>query len=178
MKERIFLIALFIVFLISGFIFRFLWFYTVQKKIVEDKYFYKELKEDRGGAKTPQEAWNKYLDALEKGNIEEALLYVWPYERDNYKYLYKLKENNLLLEEAKNHGRNLRENKKAKVEKDELAFYFDYIRDKRIELLLASDNFKKIALDYWKKKGIDKEKVVFTATFKFNHYNKKWYIKD
>ena len=177
MKERIVPFVIFMIFLVAGLGLRLLWFYTFQKKIVEDRYFYKELKEDQGGAKIPQEAWNKYLDALEKEDIEEALLYVWPDERGKYVYLYKLKESNFLSQYARNYGRDLRENRKIQLGEDELAFYYDYISDKKIEILLAPEDLKNIIIKDWEAKSLDKEKVIFTAIFKYNPHNKKWYIK-
>lgn len=182
MKRKIFLITLFIVFLISGFIFRLVWFFTFQKKIVEDKFFYKELKYDKGGAKTPQEAWNKYIDALEKGDIEEALLYVWPYEREGLKKS---------LEEKKKRNESLSVYKEDEKTLYELPPPYYLEKDEKVFTYLSPENQKKYLEDLLKdpilrkdyeavKKGpLPYTDAYFlpTVIFKLNPYNKKWYIK-
>ncbi len=179
MKRKIFLITLFIVFLISGFIFRLVWFFTFQKKIVEDKFFYKELKYDKGGATTPQEAWNKYIDALEKGDIEEALLYIWPYERETTRErLLDIREKRLLNYYVKSLGTDLKEATPTKIlqENEKMFITFGLVdKEKEIFLINLQDD-KKTFQELFK----DKPQVFpmkHEVIFKLNPYNKKWYIK-
>jgi hypothetical protein len=99
MRARIILggIGIFILFLILGAVFRMMWFYFAQKEILEYTYIEKPLREAKGGGKTPEETWIGYLNALEKGNIEEAVQYTWPEDREkSIKELTLLKEKNLL----------------------------------------------------------------------------------
>lgn len=179
-KETVFLIVLFIIFAISGFIFRNLWFFTVQKKIVEETFIYKPLKEAKGGGKTPQEAWIGYLTALEKGDIDLALEYVWPEERIDFrKTLETLKRAGLLERYAKNHSKNLMmPNKKYEdLEKDETALLYEYINEKDVELAIRSDFTQQAAMERWEELGTSTEPLTIRAIFKFNPYTKKWMIK-
>jgi hypothetical protein len=85
MRVRIILggIGIFILFLILGAVFRMMWFYLAQKEILEYTYIERPLREAKGGGKTPEETWIGYLNALEKGDIEGAVQYTWPEDREN-----------------------------------------------------------------------------------------------
>lgn len=178
MKNRIVPFVVFMIFLVSGFGLRFLWFYTGQKKIVEKEFIYKELSQDKGGANTPQEAWQKYLSALEKGNIEEALLYILPYNREHFRKLFEeLSRAGLLKRYAKNHSLELVEAKEAsqELEKNQKGFFFIYKSEKEIELAINPE-IKEALEREWLERGSDSETLRFMQVFEYNPYNKKWYL--
>lgn len=101
MKKFFISLIIFLIGFSLGITIRFSLFWFLQTKLYAYKYIYKDLidllKNDKGGANTPEEAWLKYLDAMKKGDIDEALLYVWPQDREEKRQnLLKIKENNLL----------------------------------------------------------------------------------
>ena len=175
-------LASFLIFIIIfslGASLRLLWFFTFQKKLVEDNYFYKSYREMKGGANTPQEAWQGYLQALEKGDIEGALMYVWEGSRGIYREtLNRLYKNNLLKQYAKNHSVYLKKsNKKYEdLEENEQAFLYEYITQKDIEIALYEDMKEQLEKE-WLNKGANSEKLILRQIFKYNPYTKKWFIK-
>lgn len=182
MKSKIVPFVIFIIFFTLGLGLRFLWFSTVQKKILEDKYIYKVIREDKGGGATPQEAWNKYLDALEKGDIEKALLYVWPAEREKVrKGLIEKKKRNEPLNSFKENEKVLYELAPPYyLEKDEKIFtYLSPERQKEYIEGLLKDPFLRKDYEETKKGPVPYTDAFFLPieVFKFNPYNKKWYIK-
>ncbi len=160
---------------------RFLWLVTYQKSIIEKKFIYKPLIEAKGGGNTPQEAWIGYLNALEKGNIEEALEYVWPEEREKFREtLLKLKQKGFLDEYAKNFDKVLIKPLKIykTLEENEVLFENRQTINKEVELKMTEDErTKNFLIELWKN-----EPEIFTATstiiFKYNPYSKKWLIKE
>ncbi|MCM8833382.1 MAG: hypothetical protein NC816_05635 [Candidatus Omnitrophica bacterium] len=183
MKNRIIPFVIFMIFLVSGFGLRLLWFYTIQKKILEDRYIYKELKEDRGGANSPQEAWNKYLDALEKGNIEEALLYIWPDEREKRKeFLVEKQKRSEPLNPFEKDERILYELPPPYyLEKDEKVFtYLSPQKQKEYFAEIMKDPILKEHYENAKKNPVIYTDAFFLPVkiFKYNPHNKKWYIKQ
>lgn len=180
MKRAFSLIGIFLLFLIIGIGFRSLWFFFVQKEILEYTYIEKPMREAKGGGKTPEETWIGYLEALEKGDIEKALTYIWPEERNEFKFLYDLKKNGLLYRYAKNNYKQLRPNLEVQqiLEKNERAYYRTYLAEKDIEMFFVKDDPELIKAEeeYWASKKTDKELVEFTIIFKYNPYSKKWLI--
>jgi hypothetical protein len=178
-------IVLVIILFVLGFGSRLFIFITLQKKLFERNILDKELVESKQGGNTPQETWNLYLDALEKEDIETAVSYWWPSERERMQTtLKKLKDAGLLKRYAANHGRELREKQAdSPLEKDEKLYSTSYLNEKSISLLLsevslAIDFLRKSNEIYWQKLGRDKEQTKTGIIFKLNSYSKKWLIKE
>ncbi|MGC8981525.1 MAG: hypothetical protein ACP5JU_01065 [Minisyncoccia bacterium] len=181
-KSTLSKIGIFLLFLVIGFSFRILWFFFPQKEIMEYKFIEKPLREAKGGGKTPEETWINYLNALEKEDIEGALMYVWPENREGVrKTLERLREGGLIIKFAKNHSKGLIKNQTIQntLEKDEQSFYYKYIKEKDIELffVLNDPQLKKIEESHWEQKGLKSEPATFTIIFKYNPYTKTWFIK-
>jgi len=185
MKDIIIKVLIFVVFFSLGASLRFTLFFTLQKKIVEDQFFYKDIKEMKGGANTPQEAWIKYLEALEKGNIDEALMYVWGPERETQReFLLDKKRNDNLSKFLKQYRKSLKELPPIYY-LDEDEKWFTYLTNEEI-----SDNFKKLenSTDTDIKKLYEgyrnspiKEAIyelIPNIIFKYNSFTKKWFIKS
>ena len=182
MRARIILggIGIFILFLILGTIFRMVWFYFVQKEILEYTYIEKPLREAKGGGKTPEETWIGYLNALEKGNIEEAVQYIWPENRENVKkYLLLLKENGKLPLFVSTYDKNIKkvEHPTRMLENDEVMYSYISTAYKELDYFNASEKDKEFLDEWW----VDKKSNIATYTqeviFKYNPYTKRWLIK-
>lgn len=173
-------IVLLVVVFAVGFGSRFFIFTTLQKKLFERNFLDRELIESKQGGNTPQETWNLYLDALEREDIETAVSYWWPSERDRMRTtLQKLKEAGLLKRYALDHGMELREKPNEKIpNKQEKAFLHRFTNEKEIALTLTRPELYEIDLKLWAEKGINKEEITAVTIFKFNSYSKKWLIKE
>lgn len=186
MREKFFIFLIFILGFILGFGFRLNWFYVIQKKILEYQIIDKPLREAKGGGKTPQETWIGYLNALEKGDINGALEYIWPDSREKFrKELLLLKNAGLLTQYAKNHDKNINEiyNPETRLEENEKMFSLTYLDTKEISLLLSGlapfpEIIKESERIIWERKGVDQELSRTDFIFKFNPYTKKWLIKE
>jgi hypothetical protein len=183
MKVRIILggIGIFILFLILGAVFRMMWFYFVQKEILEYTYIEKPLREAKGGGKTPEETWIGYLNALEKGDIEEAVQYIWPENRENVKkYLLLLKENGKLQSFVKSYNKSLIPLKPTlTMEKDEKRY--TYLTKEQIENyyqeILKDPQLKRIFEEMKNSPLKNEDTFLPDIIFKYNPYTKRWLIK-
>jgi hypothetical protein len=104
MRQVLVSVIIFLIFFLLGASLRAIWFFTFQKRYLEYLWFEKPLKTTlakmKGGADSPQEAWEKYLSALERGDIEEAIRYWWEGEKADLRYYKILKEKGLLKKYA------------------------------------------------------------------------------
>ncbi len=188
----IFLLFIFIFFfsIFLGFIFRITWFVTYQKYLLERDFIYKPLIEAKGGGNTPQEAWLGYLTALEKGDIEEALEYVWPEERERFKEILKDIDTKEFI---KSQGyKKLLKQLKKRVGMPEDEVLYTYLTDEEIkerireyqknpdimwayqQFLEASKNLNMPIESFEEYVGHSIPSVIF----KFNPFSKKWLIKN
>ncbi len=157
------------------------WFFTFQKGQFERRYLYRELAESKLGGKTPQETWNLYLDTLAKGDIDTAVQYWVPEKRkDIGKVLNDEKRAGVLGKRAKNIDKNLSQaiDKNKSIGQDEKIFSYEYIREKNIDFVGATDEYKKYLENYWAKQKTNSTKDTDEIIFKLNKYSKRWLIKE
>ncbi len=179
----LFLLFVFLFFfsIFLGFTFRLIWFLTYQKYLVEKDLVYKPLIEAKGGGNTPQEAWIGYLNALEKGDIEGALEYIWPEEREKIrKSLLEAKSRGYLEDPAHSFSRMITkvENPERFLDKDEVMYVVKVIINKTKSLARAEDKETKEFLELLYKDKPEIFESEETIIFKFNPYSKKWLIKE
>ena len=189
MKIKIFLskTGIFLLFLIIGFSFRFFWYFFPQKEIMEYQFIEKPFREAKGGGKTPEETWAKYLDALEKENFDETLKYSITEDiNESRKTFQLLKEKNLLKKQAE----------------CERKLYFDKDVDlgeighsewknfgivmkrykakcrtyKEIDFLFTEEQFKPLLEKIWEGGEEFKDEFHY-IDFIYNPYTKTWFIK-
>lgn len=182
MKKFLIGAAIFLVFMGIGGIYRLFWFRSHQIGIFERKFAYKELADSKLGGKTPQETWNLYLDALEKGDVDLAVQYWVPEAREDIKQIsYKRKNANLLTEYARNHSRHLIEVKKQDqfLQKGEKLYSYRYIKEKKIEFIGVDDKITEDFLKaYWIEQKTDRVETQERITLQLNSYTHKWLIKE
>lgn len=164
-----------------GAFYRATWFFTFQKGQFERRYLYRDLAESKLGGQTPQETWNLYLDALAKGDIETAVQYWVPEKRsDINKILDAEKEAGVIEKRSKNINKNLSEvlSKDKIIEQDEKIFSYEYLREKNIDFIGATDEYKKYLENYWSEQKSNSVKDTDEIVFKLNKYTKRWLIKE
>jgi len=174
------LTVLFIVSVIIGFVFREVLFFTLQMKILEYYSIVKPMKEIKGGADSPEEAWVKFLDLAGKGDIEGALQYVWPENREGTRKT---------LETYKKYGKlemfiSTFSKKIERVERpdmilmpDEALYYNEGFAYKELDYLGASTETKEFLDKIWADEKSNVMKIKEPVIFKYNPYTKKWFIK-
>jgi hypothetical protein len=182
MKGFLKTVSFFLLFAFLGGFFRFGWFYTHQKAVFERKIAFKELADSKLGGKTPQETWNLYLDALEKGDIELAVQYWVPEARVGIgKIMKEYKNAGVLQRYVKNHGGNLTKEKSAgliTLKDDEKAFSYDYIKEKEIDFIGARGEYRNILEKIWKDEQMNNRKTRPIVIFQLNKFTNKWLIKQ
>jgi hypothetical protein len=144
----------------------------------------------KGGADSPQEAWEKRQAALGKGDIDEALKYKWieshEIQERSYNYLTFLKEKGL-LKKFSDCDKNL-----IFVEDIDLTKKYNeqYIRyaplEKKFKVkcraykdidLLTEDEIEKSTLEQiWRSQKSDVLDGWAEVIFKYNLETKKWFI--
>ena len=167
-------------FVFLGAFFRFGWLMTHQQAGFERKILYKDLADSKLGGKTPQETWNLYLDALEKEDIDLAVQYWMPEERDkSKKTLNEYKKAGALKRYATNHGKTLELaiSTVRKIKENEKIFAYKFINEKDIDFIGAEGEYLTIIKNYWEKQNINKITTQDNVVFQLNKYSNKWLIK-
>jgi hypothetical protein len=196
MRQILVSIIIFLIFFFLGASLRAIWFFTFQKRYLEYLWFEKPLKTTlakmKGGANSPQEAWEKYLSALERGYIEEAMSYWWSETSEDSKtksYSYSKKDKELLKKEA-DCDKNLIFVEDIDLTKKYNEQYVKYIPPekkfktrcrvyKEVELLKAADEFTKSSLErFWETQKSNVVEQQVNVIFKYNFKNQKWFIGE
>jgi hypothetical protein len=192
MRQVLISIIIFLIFFFLGASLRAIWFFTFQKRYLEYLWFEKPLTKMKGGADSPQEAWEKYLSALERGDVEEAMRYWWseaPEDSKAKNYSYSNKDKELLKKEA-DCDKNLIFVEDVDLSKKYNEQYIRYAPPekkfktkcrvyKEVELLKAADEFTKSSLErFWEaqKSNVVEQRV--NVIFKYNFKIKKWFIEE
>jgi hypothetical protein len=187
MKKVLISILIFLIFFSLGASLRLMWFFTFQKRYLEYVWFEKPLAKMEGGANSPQEAWEKYLSALERGDIEEAMRYWWEGEKANFRYYQILKEKGLLKKYA-DCDKNLifvedvdltkKYNKQyVKYAPPEKKFKVKCRSYKEVEEALITTEGEKILNEkFWEAQKSNVIEEWVELIFKYNSKTKKWFI--
>ncbi len=183
-----FILLIFIAGTLAGFFGRTLTFALFQfpRSKAYTQYLYDEpLRTATLGGATPQETFNLYLDALIKEDINTAIQYWWPYNRDSIKdKLARLKRVGLLKKYGNDFGRKFTEinNSYFALGKNEKELETGFIYEKNIDLIFAetsqipSITVASAQLD-WAKSDKDYKYGSTSLVFRLNPYTKKWLIK-
>jgi hypothetical protein len=190
MRQILVSIIIFLIFFFLGASLRAIWFFTFQKRYLEYLWFEKPLKTTlakmKGGADSPQEAWEKYLSALERGDIEEAKKYIWDDTPENpldLSHLYFLKEKGLLKKYRDCDKKLIQDTNYLNVSNKESSKY-NPIEErykarcreyKEVELFLIG-NSDPVIKQYWENEKRDVIEVWNYFIFKYNPITKKWFI--
>lgn len=180
---RNFLIGFFIFALafFVGAIFRVGWLYGFQRPLFQYTYLDADIRATKTGGKTPQDAWNKYIGSLEKGDINGALAFVHPNSRDGVrKHLEELKKKNLLSNFGENYAKELKNTTSSffQLKRNEKSFDVQYIEEKKIDYIGIKDDLTKKTLDFfWSDQATDRVTTTDNLVFFYNRYSRLWLIK-
>jgi len=190
MRQVLVSIIIFLIFFLLGASLRAIWFFTFQKRYLEYLWFEKPLAKMKGGADSPQEAWEKRLTALEKGDVEEALKYKWIESREiqerSYHYLNFLQEKGL-LKKFSDCDRSLVFVEDINLYKKYNEQYVRYAPlEKKFKVkcrahkdidLLTEDEIERSTLEQiWEAQKHDVLEGWAEVIFKYNPETKKWFI--
>jgi hypothetical protein len=192
MKKVLISILIFLIFFSLGASLRLMWFFTFQKRYLEYVWFEKPLAKMEGGANSPQEAWEKILSALERGDIEQYISYGWKdlsegSDTENLKnYLNLLKEKGLLKKHI-DCDKNLIFVEDVDLTKKYNEQYVKYAPPekkfkvkcrayKEIDLLVPDESTKLHFEKIWESKKNDVIEGWAYAIFKYNTQTKKWFL--
>jgi hypothetical protein len=192
MRQILVSIIIFLIFFFLGASLRAIWFFTFQKRYLEYLWFEKPLAKMQGGADSPQEAWEKYLSALERGDIEEAMRYWWSEASEDSKaknYLYSNKDKELLKKEA-DCDKNLIFVEDVDLSKKYNEHYIKYAPPekkfktkcrvyKEVNLSKAGDEASRLFFEeFWNAQKSNVVEGWVDVVFKYNFKVKKWFINE
>ena len=176
---RNFLIGFFIFALafIVGSVFRVGWLFAVQRPLFQYTYLDADIRAVKTGGKTPQDTWNIYISALEKGDINGALQFIYPESRESEKiFLEEEKKKDNLKGFLSSHHKEIRKFDGLKnLKKNEKRFtYLTQQEEKEfIEGFKTDQNLKPLADEPIE----NLREFIPDIVFFYNRYSRLWLIK-